>query len=159
MLDSKRRDFIIIGVLLVLSIAAYVEYEKRIAYWDALGVYVMPLGDYEEADVIQLSEEVLSRYPRIEGVLLEVDERGTVVLGYDRKDEMDEFLSLSEDHSIELRGNYTYLALGEKKYRIEMGLYGGTIHTEPVYLNLAILLGCIALMLSIFRIYLHFKSN
>lgn len=44
-----------------------------------------------EADVILLSEDDLSSYPRGSGVLLEADKEGIVVLGCDREEVMDEF--------------------------------------------------------------------
>jgi hypothetical protein len=110
-----------------------------------MGLYVTSVDDVEETEVIRLSEDVLNGYQRIMGVLLEVDKRGTVVLGSDRKDEWDEFFSLSEENSLDLEEDFVYLTLGEKQYRVLRGLYGGA-HSQPTYLILAAVFGCIALI-------------
>lgn len=59
-----------------------------------------------EADVILLSEDDLSSYPRGSGVLLEADKEGIVVLGCDREEVMDEFYFLFEEHSLDLGDFY-----------------------------------------------------
>lgn len=156
MLDNKRRNLLIIGVFLVISFAAYLQYRNSNIYWDAIGLYVVSVDEVEEADVILLSEDDLSRYHRISGVLLEVEEEGTVVLGFNREDEMDEFYSLTEEYSLDLEEDYVYFTLGEKHYRVYTGIYGG-MESQPIYLNVAVVFGFFALILSAIQIYLHFK--
>ena len=158
MLDNKRRNTLIIGVFLVFSIAAYLQYENSIILWDDIGLYVLPVDDVEETDVILLSEVVLSRYPRIPGVLLEADERGTVVLGFDREDEMDEFYSLIEEHYLDVEVDVVSLTLGEKHYRIFTGIYGGT-DSQLIYLILAVVFGFITVTTSAIQLYFHFKKR
>ncbi len=116
MLDKKRRNLFIIGVFLVISIGAYLQYQNSFLYWDAIGLFVESVDPVEEANVILLSEDALSRYHRISGVLLEVDEEGSVVLGYERGDEMDEVYLLTQEHSLALETDSAYFALGERYY-------------------------------------------
>jgi len=158
MLDNKRRNLLIIGVFLVISIATYLQYQNTIIYWDAIGLYVVPVEEVEEADVILLSEDVLSRYHRIAGVLSKVDKRGTVVLGFDRKDEMDEFFSLTEENSFDLEEDFVFLTLGGKHYRIFTGIYGGK-DSQPIYLILAVVFGFITVTTSAIQVYFHFKKR
>ncbi len=158
MLDKKRRNILIIGVFLVISIGAYQQYQSSFLYWDAIGLFVEPVDPVEEADVILLSEDALSRYHRISGVLLEVDEEGSVVLGYERGDEMDEFYSLTLEHSLDLETDSVYFALGERYYQVYSGMYGG-MESQPIYLNLAVVFGFLALLLSAIQIYFHFRKR
>lgn len=158
MLDNKRRNLLIIGILLIISIAAYLQYENTIIRWDDIGLYVLPVDDVEETEVILLTEDVLSRYPRVSGVLLEADERGTVVLGFEREDEMDEFYSLTEEHSLDIEEDVVSLTLGEKHYRIFTGIYGG-MESQPNYLILAVVFGFITVTASAIQIYFHFKKR
>ncbi len=158
MLDKKRRNLLIIGVFLVISIGAYLQYQSSFLFWDAIGLFVEPVDPVEEADVILLSEDALSRYHRISGVLSEVDEEGSVVLGYERGDEMDEFYLLTQEHSLDLETDSVYFALGERYYQVYSGMYGG-MESQPIYLNLAVVTGFLALLLSAIQIYFHFRKR
>jgi len=157
MLANKRRNLLLIGFFLVISVAAYLQYGNTIIHWDDFGLYVMLVDDVGETSVIPLSEDVLSRYPRLSGVLLEADERETVVLGFYREDEMNEFFSLAEEHSLDLEEDFAYLTLGEKHYWIFMGLYGG-MDSQPIYLILAGVFGFVTLSISAIQLYFHFKK-
>lgn len=66
----------------------------------------MSYDNVGEADVILLSEDDLSSYPRVSGVLLEADKEGIVVLGCDREEVMGEFYFLFEEHSLDLGDFY-----------------------------------------------------
>ncbi len=158
MLDKKRRNVLIIGVFLVLSIGAYLQYQNSFIFWDAIGLYIESVDPEEEADVILLSEDALSRYHRISGVLSEVDEEGSVVLSYDRGNEMDEFYLLTQEHSLDLETDFVYFALGERYYWVYEGLYGG-MESQPIYLNLAAVFGFLAILLSAIQIYFHFRKR
>ena len=158
MLDKKRRNVLIIGVFLVLSIGAYLQYQNSFIFWDAIGLYIESVDPEEEADVILLSEDALSRYHRISGVLSEVDEEGSVVLSYDRGNEMDEFYLLTQEHSLDLETDFVYFALGERYYWVYEGLYGG-MESQPIYLNLAAVFGFLAILLSAIQVYFHFRKR
>ena len=158
MLDKKRRNLFIIGVFLVISIGAYLQYQNSFLYWDAIGLFVESVDPVEEADVILLSEDALSRYHRISGVLSEVDEEGSVVLSYDRGNEMDEFYLLTQEHSLDLETDFVYFALGERYYWVYEGLYGG-MESQPIYLNLAAVFGFLAILLSAIQVYFHFRKR